>query len=523
MTSRLEKKQGSASDQTAVLTFLGSRHSGVKRIDTHASIVFLEPDRVLKIKRAVRLSFLDYSTLAKRKRACEQELAINKRHAPNLYRRVVPITRDNDKIEVDGRGAPVEWAVEMARFDENQTLDHVSAAGDVTPQLADQLADMMLASHRGAEVSDGSEWLASISAIIDRNTEKFCSQRTLASDAVERLHLLSHQQRTKHRDLLQQRVTGGLVRHCHGDAHLGNIVLIEAKPVLFDAIEFDPVIATVDVLYDLAFTVMDLIHFDQRVPANRLFNRYLQQSWRDNVPALRLIPLFQSIRAAVRSHVFFTKHEQSANDDSSAAKAKAYFDLALRLIAPAAPSFVAVGGRSGTGKTVLSRSLAGLIEPSPGAVLLRSDVMRKELFGVSELAPLPQTAYLPDVSKRVYQTMINRAREILDQGLSVVLDAAFLRESERDAVSRAAHEIGVQFRPIFLTADPAIRLSRVTARKHDASDATSDVATHQEDMDIGQLTWPTVDASGSAEQTLGLVVASAFDEHQILERSQMAL
>jgi aminoglycoside phosphotransferase family enzyme/predicted kinase len=506
MTSRTEKDQGSASDQTAVLTFLGSRDKGVKRIDTHASIVFLEPDRVLKIKRAIRLPFLDYSTLAKRKRACEAELAVNKRHAPNLYRRVVPITRDGDAIDIDGRGAPVEWAVEMARFDENQTLDHVSATGNITPELADQLADMMLASHQDAEVSNGSEWLASISAIIDRNTQKFRSQRTLASDAIERLHLLSHQQHTKHRDLLQQRAISELVRHCHGDAHLGNIVLIEAKPVLFDAIEFDPVIATVDVLYDLAFPIMDLVHFDQRGPANRLFNRYLQQTWRDNRPALRLLPLFQSIRAAVRSHVLFTKHEQSTDDDSSAVKAKAYFDLALRLIAPAAPSFVAVGGRSGTGKTVLSRSLAGLIEPSPGAVLLRSDVMRKELFGVGEFAPLPQSTYAPDVSKRVYQIMISRAQEILDQGLSVVLDAAFLRESERDAVSRAAHEIGARFHPIFLTADPAIRLSRVSTRKHDASDATSDVATRQEDMDIGQLTWPTVDASGSPELTLGLAV-----------------
>jgi predicted kinase len=251
---------------------------------------------------------------------------------------------------------------------------------------------------------------------------------------------------------------------------------------------------------------MDLIHFDQRVPANRLFNRYLHQSWRDNGPALRLLPLFQSIRAAVRSHVLFTKHEQSAGDDSSAANAKAYFDLALRLIAPAAPSLVAVGGRSGTGKTVLSRSLAGLIEPSPGAVLLRSDVMRKELFDVGEFAPLPQSAYAPDISKRVYRIMISRAHEILDQGFSVVLDAAFFRESERDTVSRAAHETGARFRPIFLTADPAIRLRRVSARKHDASDATSDVASRQEDMDIGRLTWPTVDASGSPEQTLGLAV-----------------
>jgi aminoglycoside phosphotransferase family enzyme/predicted kinase len=504
MTPSSEKSNGdSASNQAAVLDFLGSRHNGVKRIDTHASIVFLEPDRVLKIKRAVRLPFLDYSTLAKRRRACDDELAINKRHAPNLYRRVVPITQDSGKIEIGGRGTPVEWAVEMARFDEQQTFDHLSVAEGIAPELADELADVLLASHRIAEASDGSTWLASIADIIDRNTQKFRSQKTLASDTVERLHALSHQQREEHGGLLRERAAGGLVRRCHGDAHLGNIVLIEAKPVLFDAIEFDPVIATVDVLYDIAFTMMDLVHFDQRVAANRLFNRYLQQAWSHNGHALRLLPLFQSMRAAVRSQVLFTKHEQSADDDSSA-KAKAYFDLALRLIAPSAPAFVAVGGRSGTGKTVLARSLAGSIEPSPGAVLLRSDVVRKELFGVGEYTPLPPAAYLADESKRVYQIMISRAREIVDQGFSVVLDAAFLRERERDAASRAAHELGVRFRPLFLIADPAIRLSRVTARKRDASDATLDVATRQENIDIGKLAWPTVDASGSSEQTLRL-------------------
>jgi aminoglycoside phosphotransferase family enzyme/predicted kinase len=508
VTSSETSNRDAASTQAAVLTFLGSRKNPVKRIDTHASIVFLEPDRVLKIKRAIRLPFLDYSTLTKRKRACEAELAVNKYYAPELYRRIVPITRGDNGIEVDGGGVPIEWAVEMARFDETQTLDHLSAAGGLAPELADQLADVLLASHQGAEVSDGSAWLASIPAIIDRNTQKFRHQKILAADAVDRLHVLSHQQNASHRDLLRRRAAGGMVRRCHGDAHLGNIVLIDAKPVLFDAIEFDPAIATVDLLYDLAFPMMDLAHFGQRTPTNRLFNRYFQRTWRDNGDALRLLPLFQSIRAAVRSHVLFTKHEQSADDASIAAEAKAYFDLALQLITPTDPSFVVIGGRSGTGKTVLARSLSGLVEPSPGAVLLRSDVIRKELFGVDEFAPLPKAAYGPEVAKRVYQAMTDRARVILDQGCSVVLDAAFLNPSDRDAVSHAAHEIGARFRPFFLTADPAIRVSRIATRQHDASDATADVATLQENIDIGPLDWPIIDASGSAEQTLRLVTAS---------------
>ncbi|HVX75573.1 MAG TPA: AAA family ATPase [Bradyrhizobium sp.] len=495
---------GLDSNQAAVLAFLGRGGHGLppKRIDTHISIVFLEPDRVLKIKRAVRLPFLDYSTLDKRKHACEEELAINKRHAPQLYRRVIPITRDGDRIEIDGRGTPIEWALEMARFDETKTLDHLCASGGISADLADQLAEVMRASHEHAEISDGSTWLSSISGIIDRNTQKFRKQAALPGEAVDQLDALSHRQLAANRDLLQQRAVAGLVRRCHGDAHLGNIVLIDQKPLLFDAIEFDPAMATIDVLYDLAFPIMDLLHFEQHLAANRLFNDYLRKTWRSNGDALRLFPLFLSMRAAIRSLVLFTRCEQDAGQDSTAADAKSYFELALHLIMPARPSLVAIGGRSGTGKTVLARSLAGLVAPSPGAVVLRSDIIRKELFGVGDFTALPESAYRPEVSERVYRTMDERARDIIAQGFSVILDAAFLQQNERHAAALAAREIGATFRPIFLTADSATRQSRVGARRHDASDATRDIAARQDNMDIGQLDWPTVDASGSPEQTL---------------------
>lgn len=498
------RDDGSRSDQAVVLAFLGRGEHGSppKRIDTHISIVFLEPDRVLKIKRAVRLPFLDYSTPDKRKRACEEELTVNKHYAPQLYRRVIPITRDSGKIEIDGRGVPIEWAVEMARFDETKTLDQLCASGSFSANLADQLADVMLASHQQAAISNGSAWLSSISDIIDRNTRKFRSQAALAGDAVERLHTLSHQQLTANRDLLQQRATAGLVRRCHGDAHLGNIVLIDEKPVLFDAIEFDPVIASIDVLYDLAFPIMDFFHFGQRATANQLFNHYLRKTWSRNGEALRLFPLFLSIRAAIRSHVLFTKCEQATADASIAKEAQSYFELSLRLIMPAKPSFLVIGGRSGTGKTVLARNLAGLPLPPPGAVVLRSDIIRKELFGVDDLVTLPPSAYHSSVSERVYRIMFERARDIIAQGFSVVLDAAFLQQSEREAVALAARETGATFRPIFLTADATIRQSRVGARQQDASDATREIAARQESMDIGRLNWPTVDASGSPEQTL---------------------
>jgi len=292
------------------------------------------------------------------------------------------------------------------------------------------------------------------------------------------------------------------VRRCHGDAHLGNIALIDEKPVLFDAIEFDPVIATTDVLYDLAFPIMDLVHFGLNAAANRLLNRYLQRTWPESGGALWLLPLFLSMRAAIRSNVLFTRSEQSSADRTAAENARSYFDLALKFLRPAGRSLIAIGGKSGTGKSVLARDVAVLAGPPPGAVILRSDVIRKELFGVDPLVKLPAAAYAPEITERVYDALNDRARRVIAQGFSVIIDAAFLREAERDRLSAEAEGIGADFRPVFLDVDLDIRLSRVGAREGDASDATNEVATQQEDYDIGRLHWPRVDASGSPQQTL---------------------
>ncbi|WKA25514.1 bifunctional aminoglycoside phosphotransferase/ATP-binding protein [Bradyrhizobium roseum] len=502
-----EKSAAEGDLQRQVLDFLDRSSfgpaGGGKRIDTHASMVFLGADRVLKVKRACRLPFLDYSTLEKRKRACEEELKVNAPNAPELYRRVVAITRNADgTFEIDGKGTPAEWAVEMTRFDDTQALDRVAAGKAIDPALATAIADAIRRCHDRAPRADGESWLASIPPIIERNSAKFRTVQRLDPAAIDRLDAASRDAATALRPLLRQRAEQGYVRRCHGDLHLANIALVDGRPLLFDAIEFDPVIATTDVLYDLAFTLMDLLHFNQAAAANEVFNLYLAGTGDAGRDGLRLLPLFLSMRAAIRAHVLFMKSEQAVGSDAVWQEAKRYFDLAGRLIAPEPPVLVAIGGLSGTGKSVLARGLAGLIAPPPGAVIVRSDVVRKHLFGVDETTALPESAYRPDVTARVYGMLSSEARRLLAQGCSVVLDAAYLQAAERAEIAVLAGTCGIRFIGLFLTADLATRLARIAQRQGDASDATGDVARKQETFAIGAVDWHIIDASGTPEQSL---------------------
>jgi aminoglycoside phosphotransferase family enzyme/predicted kinase len=490
----------SDSAQQAVIDFLGNpaTHSGalVKRVDTHAAAVFLTDDRVLKIKRAVKFPFLDFSTLEKRKAACEAEIAVNRVTAPQIYRGVVAITRSDGGLRIGGDGEPVEWAVEMARFDENQTLDHLADAGKIDDKLADALGRVVAKAHDGAVTVKDANFTASLREIAGQNeADLIKAPKIFSPPAVSALVEATRLALRKTQTLLDERERDGLVRRCHGDLHLGNIVCIDGKPVLFDAIEFNPAFATTDVLYDLAFLLMDLIERGLTRQANIVFNRYLSETRRDgDLDALAALPLFLSLRAAIRAKVTVLRK------DPDEKAARDYFALAGKLLLPPKPMLVAIGGLSGTGKSLLARLLTADILPAPGAVWLRSDVERKAMFGVNETDKLPQAAYTREVTAKVYASLAAKAQRVLAAGHSAIVDAVFAKPHERAAIEQVA--AGAMFHGLFLVAPLDVRIDRVGGRIGDASDADAAVVQAQAHYDLGTMTWCEIDASGTPDETL---------------------
>ncbi len=391
----------------------------------------------------------------------------------------------------------------MSRFDERQTIDHLAEAGPLDPGLVDAMAEAIAASHNVAPLAPAEPWINSIPGIIEGNTMAFREAACFPADDIDDLRQASLSAFARIRALLEQRGRQGFVRRCHGDLHLANIVLIDRKPVLFDAIEFDPVIASIDVLYDLAFPLMDLVRYGRQAAANALLNRYLAMTTSENLDALAALPLFMSLRSAIRAHVLLARLGRNSRDNADVMRsARAYFELARLTIAPPAPVLVAIGGLSGTGKSVLARAFAPSVLPQPGAVVLRSDVLRKQLFKVNETDRLPESAYRPEITEQIYEMLVQRAGRVLVQGHSVVVDAVFAHEAERNAIRDAARKLKIRFVGLFLVADLATRLSRVGRRERDASDATPEIAGLQEKYDIGAVDWAVIDASGTPEQTL---------------------
>jgi hypothetical protein len=503
-----------AEDQADIIRFLSqpSSHCGAPVVDvitTHASMVFLAGDRAVKLKRAVRYSYLDYSTLELRRRACEAELALNRRTAPELYLSAAPILRAADgRLSFERPGEPVEWVVIMRRFAQEALLSRIAEQGGLTTALAGALADRIAAFHDLAEMTPshgGTEGAAAVIGINDENLRRAPPPGVPARE-IDGLRDETLAALRRLAALLDRRRAAGRVRRCHGDLHLGNICLIDGRPTLFDCIEFSDLIACIDVLYDLAFLLMDLRHRGLVRQCGLVLNRYLDLTGDDD--GLPAVPLFMSLRAAVRSHV--TAAAAARLDDGEArqqrlAGARSYFDLAADLLRPRAPRLVAIGGLSGTGKSSVAAALAGELGGGPGARVLRSDVLRKRMFGMRPEDRLPEEAYGTETGEQVYARLEERAAQILAEGGSVVIDAVAARPGGRARFAEIARKAGARFAGIWLEAPPATLLARVAGRGKDASDATEPVIRRQLGYDLGPIDWTRIDAGRSEEAVIDSV------------------
>ena len=470
-------------------------HGGAKvdTITTHASMIFMAGDRVLKLKRAVKYSYLDFSTVALRRKSCEEELRLNRRTAPNLYLDVKPITRTAGGMALGGEGEAVDWVVVMKRFPQEALFSHLADSGELTPNLMRRLADNVAAFHRDAEVTPdfgGIEGIEEVIRINDENLRRDGPPDISTAEA-EALTAAARKTAGDCAALLEQRRNAGKIRRCHGDLHLRNICLIDGTPTLFDCIEFNPSLAAIDVLYDLAFLLMDLLHRGDTTEAAIVFNRYLDVG--DESDGIASTPLFLALRAWVRAHVTATAAKSGAGD---ASEARRYFDLACAFLKPQPPRLLAVGGLSGTGKSTIAAVLAGRLGRAPSRVL-RSDVIRKRQFGVAPEQRLPAEAYSKDATERVYARLESEAKAAIDAQCSVIIDAVSAKPEERAAFAALATKLRVPFDGIWLEASPEVLKQRIAVRKNDASDADVAVLEKQLSYDLGQMDWHRIDASST--------------------------
>ena len=497
--------------QAEVLGFLegGGLGGRPERIDTHAAVVLLHGDRAFKLKRAVRFSFLDFGTLERRRAALEAELRLNRRTAPGLYRRLVPVTREpGGGLALAGSGPPVEWLLEMARFPGGAQLDRVAARGALDAGLAERLGSALARFHGALPASPAGGGARALEAVIRGNAADLRDlvPGILDEATVEAVTAAIDRAFEPARAALDRRAAVGQVRRGHGDLHLANIVLLDGEPVPFDCLEFDEELATTDLLYDAAFPIMDLLAYGLPGPA-----RACLQAWLDarlDEDGLELLPLLLAVRATVRAKVEgFTARAAEAPTEVGAHRAAAarYLELAGRVLRPCPARLVAIGGRSGTGKSSLALALAPELGRPPGALVLRSDVVRKRLLGRQPTERLPADAYLPALTERVFGALAGRAGRALAAGSAVIADAVFGEPSQRARIAAAAAAAGVPFTGLWLEAPEPVMEARVAARTGDASDADPSVVRRQAGTVRAPTAaegWTTIPAGGPAAATL---------------------
>lgn len=498
-------------DQSDAIAFL-ENGAGIgrliKRVDTHGAMIFLIDDMALKIKRQVTYDYMDLSTLDKRRAMLEREFELNRPFAPQVYREVLPLVRmASGELSLGGSGKVVEWVLSMNRFPEEAELTHIARHTGIDDDLAERLGQSIAAYHAAVPIKDLDAAIL-MEEILEELERVFAPMGTVFEGDARAFVEASRQTWAGNRNTLGARAGSGHVRRGHGDLHLRNIVMLDGVPTPFDALEFDERLGTCDTLYDLAFLLMDLDHLRMRHAANVVLNAYLAQDVLEaQTYGLQLLPLYLSVRAAIRAMVDVQSARFAPNATSLTRDARTYMHEALGYLEPKPPMLVAIGGYSGTGKTTIARAIAHWIGAAPGAIVIRSDVLRKTLMNCDPLERLGPEGYASDISAKTYATMRVQAGHVLRQGHSAILDAVHGTLAERRAVEDLSKAQGCTFCGIWLQAETPTRVARVAARGPDASDADAHVVHSQAAKDPGNIHWHHV----NADQPVDAVVRAVKD------------
>ena len=476
-------------EQAEVAEFLRGL-AGSEPLETHISMVFVGTDAVWKLKKSVRLAFLDFTSMAARRRFALRELELNGPAAPGLYRDVAPIVRRADGtlgIGESGDLSAIDWVLRMARVPAGDFLDAIATAGGLDADLLDALGDAVAAFHHGLPPATGTDAVAAMRNVTWGNARS-ARDAGLDEDAVLawRTHILDGLDDIA--PWLARRERDGFVRRAHGDLHLGNLCLWQGRPVPFDALEFDETMATIDLGYDLAFLLMDLDQRVSRAASNRVLNRYVART--GDAALCGGLPVFLSLRAMIRAHV----EAKRGNRDIAAR----YLSATAGYLRRKRPIVLASGGLPGRGKSTLARALAPKLGNAPGALVLRSDEIRKRQHGAAPEERLPQTAYIDAASEAVFGALAALAGEAARGGHAVIADATFIDPRHRRLIEAAARASGAPFLGLWLEAPLRDLEARIEARRRDASDATIAVLRAANRSNPGAGDWLAIDATAAA-------------------------
>lgn len=454
----------------------------VRLIETHISWVLLTGTYAYKIKKPVDFGFLDFSTPEKRRFFCEEELRLNRRLASDLYLAVLPITGEPGHPSLGGRGRAFEYAVQMKQFDDADSGDRVAKDGRLRPEHIDRLAETLAAFHAGAaraSADDGHGLPDGIQQAAEENFNHVAPETDAQRTQLDALRAWTRAEYQHLRQRLWARKQAGFVRECHGDLHLGNLVLIGGHLVPFDCIEFSESLRWIDVISEMAFIVMDLEMNGHRPLAFRLLNRYLEIT--GDYAGLDLLDYYRVYRALVRAKIASLTRAQSlkqAERDTLARRCRAYVAYAVEISRRSRPVLIITHGFSGSGKSYRAAQLA---ESLP-AIRVRSDIERKRLAnfasGAASGSELGGGIYTQDMTRLTYEHLLETARSLLAAGFSVIVDATFLDRARRQVQRRLAEDLGVGFLILSAQAPVEVLRERVQARLAtgtDPSEASLDV------------------------------------------------